>query len=71
MALRIQVAAPMAAYRHFKLGDSMVATSRDLRHRSAGWWIEAFAATTVSWISRYLVVNALFLGFVPSADQLV
>lgn len=53
------------------LGDSMVATSKDLRHRSAGWWIEAFAATTVSWISRYLVVNALFLGFVPSADQLV
>ncbi len=49
----------------------MVATSKDLRHRSAGWWIEAFAATTVSWISRYLVVNALFLGFVPSADQLV
>ena len=33
--------------------------------------LEAFCATALTWSSRYLVVNALFLGFVPGADQLV
>ena len=49
----------------------MVATSKSLRTRSFGWWMEAFCATALTWSSRYLVVNALFLGFVPGADQLV
>ncbi len=49
----------------------MEATGRDIRHRSAGWWIKAFSATCVSWLSRFLLVNALFLGFAPQAPQLV
>lgn len=53
------------------LGDNMVATSIDLRTRTTRWWIEAFAGTALTWISRYMVVNALFLGFAPYADQLV
>lgn len=53
------------------LGDNMVATSESLRTRTIGWWLEAFGATALTWSSRYLVVNALFLGFVPGADQLV
>ena len=32
---------------------------------------EVFGATALTWTSRYLVVNALFLGFVPAANQLV
>lgn len=35
------------------------------------WWAETFVATSLTWTSRYLVVNALFLGFVPGVDQLV
>lgn len=53
------------------LGDNMVATSQELRNRSWRWWGEAFLGTALSWSSRYLVVNALFLGFAPYADQLV
>ncbi len=53
------------------LGDNMVATAASLRTRSWRWWGEAFFATALTWTSRYLVVNALFLGFVPGADQLV
>ncbi|MCM1518246.1 MAG: flippase-like domain-containing protein [Pseudoflavonifractor sp.] len=53
------------------LGQNMVATSVDLRHRNARWWVRAFCATALSWMSRYLVVNALFLGFAPYANQLV
>lgn len=48
--------------------DNMIATSQQVRSRSLQWWIKVFGATVVSWFSRYLVVNALFWGFVPSAD---
>lgn len=51
--------------------DDMVATGRDLRHRPFMWWVKAFTATAGLWISRFMVVNALFWGFVPAASQLV
>lgn len=53
------------------LGQNMETTGKDLKKRPIKWWIETFGATALSWSSRYLVVNALFLGFVPSADQLI
>lgn len=53
------------------VGENMIATSRAIKRYRLRWWLEAFAATCVSWIGRYLVVNALFWGFVPGADQLV
>ena len=49
--------------------DDMVATGHDLRHRGRRWWLEGMAATAVVWVSRFMVVNALFFGFVPSASQ--
>lgn len=51
-----------------QLGANMVATSKELRCKPMGFWLEVFGGTSLSWFSRYLVVNALFLGFVPSAD---
>ncbi len=51
-----------------QLGANMVATSKELRRKPIGFWLEVFGGTSLSWCSRYLVVNALFLGFVPSAD---
>ncbi len=54
-----------------QLGLNMETTGRDLRNRSIRWWLETFGATALSWSSRYLVVNALFLGFAPQASQLV
>lgn len=53
------------------LGADMESTGAELRHRSGGWWCRTFGATVVSWMSRFLVVNALFLGFVPAASQAV
>lgn len=50
------------------LGDNMVATSAELRKKPFVFWLETFAGTALSWTSRYLVVNALFLAFVPSAN---
>ncbi len=53
------------------LGADMETTGNSLRRRSPGWWCKAFGATALSWISRFLLVNALFLAFAPEADQFV
>lgn len=50
------------------LGNNMVATSKELRTKPFGFWLKVFGGTSLSWISRYLVVNALFFGFLPYAD---
>lgn len=53
------------------LSNNMLSTSIDIKTRSKKWWGKAFAATSISWISRYLLVNALFWGLYPTADQLL
>ena len=50
------------------LADNMVATGKELRTKPFRFWLEVFGGTALSWTSRYLVVNALFLGFVVTAD---
>jgi len=50
-----------------ELAENMITTSAALRRKPARFWIETFGATILSWTSRYLVVNALFLAFVPGA----
>lgn len=50
------------------LASNMQATSTELRKKPLRFWLEVFGGTALSWTSRYLVVNALFLGFLPSAD---
>lgn len=51
--------------------DEMVETSAKLKGKPLRWWAITFGATSLSWCSRFLVVNALFLGFAGGADQLV
>lgn len=48
-----------------KLGDNMIATGKSLRTKPFRFWVETFGGTALTWISRYLVVNALFIAFVP------
>lgn len=47
----------------------LIEASHDLSHRSFRWWLAAFGATALQWTARYLVVNALFYGFVGMANQ--
>lgn len=54
----------------YEMSDNMVETGHDLLHRPFKWWIESASATIFSWICRFLVVNALFWAFVPTASQL-
>lgn len=51
-----------------ELSDNMIATSVQLKTKPFRFWLEVFGGTALSWISRYLVVNALFFGFVPGSD---
>lgn len=51
--------------------DNMQSTAESLRSRRLRWWLNAFMATALSWVSRYLVINALMLGFVAAAPQTV
>ncbi|MDD6779077.1 MAG: lysylphosphatidylglycerol synthase transmembrane domain-containing protein [Bacteroidales bacterium] len=51
-----------------QMTDNMVAASRDLRHRTLGWWLRAFAGTVLLWVPRYVLVCALFWGLLPGSD---
>ncbi len=52
-----------------EMTDNMVATSEWVKGCSLQWWIKVFFATSLSWFSRYLIVNALFWAFVPHVSQ--
>lgn len=49
------------------LTTDMIETSKNLRKRSYIFWIKNFSATTISWFGRFLVVNMLFMAFIPDA----
>ncbi|MDR0711648.1 MAG: flippase-like domain-containing protein [Prevotellaceae bacterium] len=54
-----------------KAGDDIVVNASELKQRSLIFWLKAFAATFVSWTSRYWVVNVLFLAFFAVHDHLL
>ncbi len=54
-----------------RIGANMIETSAFVKGASHRWWLKVFGATVVSWFSRYLVVNAIFWGFVPAASGLL
>lgn len=51
-----------------QMTDNMVAASHDLRRRTLGWWLRAFAGTVLLWVPRYVLVCALFWGLLPGSD---
>jgi len=53
-----------------KMGDDLIATSREMRGRPLLFWLKAFGATSVAWISRFTIVNCLILAFMPFSDHL-
>jgi hypothetical protein len=46
-----------------KTGEEIFLTSKELRAEPAKFWLGAFLSTCGSWISRYLVINALLQAF--------
>lgn len=54
-----------------KAGDDLIISAREIRGKKAKYWVPLIIATILSWSSRYLVVNALFMAFFPVYDNLL
>lgn len=54
-----------------EMGQNMIEASKTVKKATFTWWAKVLCATILSWFSRYLVVNALFWGFVPEASGLL
>ncbi|MDR1882824.1 MAG: flippase-like domain-containing protein [Prevotella sp.] len=54
-----------------KAGDDLVITSREIRGKTLSYWFPLIMATVLSWSSRYLVVNAIFMAFFQVQDNLL
>ncbi|MFI3261794.1 MAG: lysylphosphatidylglycerol synthase transmembrane domain-containing protein [Rikenellaceae bacterium] len=46
-----------------KVGDDLIISSKEIKHKSFMFWVKASFATFISWSSRYLVINAIILAF--------
>jgi len=44
-------------------GSDIIVSSKELKKQNVWFWLKAFGATIISWVSRYWVVNAIFLAF--------
>lgn len=54
---------------HFTQG--LIEASETLKQKSFRFWLIAFVATALSWMARFLVVNALFMLFISVSSHLV
>lgn len=52
-----------------KAGMDIVRSAIEIRRYKPRFWLDAFAATFLSWSSRYLVANALFMAFFTISDH--
>lgn len=46
-------------------------SSKEIKHYKWHFWLKAFGATAMSWCSRFLVANAIFLAFVSIEDHVL
>jgi uncharacterized membrane protein YbhN (UPF0104 family) len=54
-----------------KAGDDIILSSAELKGKGFSYWTPLVLATVLSWCSRYLVVNALFMAFFPVENHLL
>lgn len=54
-----------------KAGEDIVLSSGVIKDYKNAFWIKAFGATALSWSSRFLVANAIFLAFFALQDHLL
>ena len=51
------------------VGSDIILSSAELKQKGIKFWSQSFAATFLSWSSRYLVANALIMAFFSVSDQ--
>lgn len=54
-----------------KAGDDLIISARELRGKSFAYWWPIILATILSWSSRFLVVNAIFMAFFSVSDHML
>lgn len=54
-----------------KAGDDLIISAREIRGKSFSYWWPIIMATVLSWSSRFLVVNALFMAFFSVSDHML
>lgn len=54
-----------------KAGDDIIISAREIRGKKFSYWKPLILATILSWSSRFLVVNALFMAFFSVSDHML
>ena len=54
-----------------KAGDDLVVSAKEIRGKKISYWFPLITATILSWCSRYLVINAIFMAFFQVHDNLL
>lgn len=54
-----------------RAGNDIIESSRELKLKSAGFWLQAAGTTFLSWSFRYLVVNSILLAFFVFNEHLL
>ncbi|NDP20631.1 MAG: flippase-like domain-containing protein [Paludibacter sp.] len=54
-----------------EFAENMINSSLEMSQKSFSFWAKAFGTTALSWSSRFLVVNALFMAFTPISNHLI
>ena len=54
-----------------KAGDEIIISSAELKNKNILFWLKSVIATFLSWSSRYLVINFIFLAFFYVSDHLL
>lgn len=52
------------------ISKNLIDTSYEIKEKSINWWLSPVVATLITWLARFLIVNALFYAFFPGEDQL-
>ena len=54
-----------------ELGESMIVTSDELKKQNWKYHLHAFGSTSVSWASRFLLLNCLIIALVPEVSMAI
>lgn len=54
-----------------KAANDILLSSSEIKQYNWVFWLKAFGATAMSWCSRFLVANAIFMAFVSVQDHLL
>ena len=55
----------------YKAGDDILVSSNEVKGKGLRYWLPLILATVLSWSSRYLVVNAIFMAFFQVHENLL